>query len=133
MKQIPIDECPAGTYLDVAVAKAQYHGEHLVIDFKHRLFSTSDRAISCIKLSRYSTDIAPAWELVEELHDQSIFMCLSDENDLYEWYCGLTNAIDDRTISFEIGADTAPLAITRAYLKAKGVEFVEVADETNTD
>ena len=124
MKQIPVDECPAGTYLDVAVVKAQYHGEHLVIDFKHRLFSTSDRAISCIKLSRYSTDIAAAWELIDRMGTQyapSIYQ-------IGQWYCNFL--VDGGRI--ESCAETAPLAITRAYLKVEEVEFVEVPDETNT-
>jgi len=126
MKQIPVDECPAGIYLDVAVAKAQYHGEHLVIDFKHRLFSTSDRAISCIKLSRYSIDIAAAWILAPDVLFDYELRCW-----IKAWQTG--NCVWDREGNGEFlvnsEADAAPLVITRTYLKAKGIEFVEIPEE----
>ena len=130
MKQIPVDECPAGIYLDVAVTKAQYHGEHLVIDFKHRLFSTSDRAISCIKLSRYSTDIAAAWELVEILYRQAEEWISIARDSSGNYWAGVIGSVSDWDWwKYSSVAGTVPLAITRAYLKAKGVEFVEVPEE----
>jgi len=153
MKQIPIDECPAGPELDAAVAKARYSEIELVIDLEHGLIATSETRLCeslesgwigwesilkgeaesfCLKLLKYSTDITEAWELME-LEKMAIIPLKSDR-----WLAIPYSAIPDDYTAYRIDladgeiASTAPLAITRAYLKAKGVEFVEVADETNT-
>lgn len=45
-----------------------------------------------------------------------------------EWFYYDNDEDSDPEKEIYIEADTAPLAITRAYLKAKGVEWVEVPD-----
>jgi len=145
MKRIPIDECPAGPEIDAAVAKARYSEIELVIDLEHGLIATSETRLCeslesgwigwkstlngevesfCLKLLKYSTDITEAWELVDGAgiqHAPSIYR-------IARWYCNFM--VDGEQI--ESWATTAPLAIIRAFLKAKGIEFVEVPDETNT-
>ena len=110
MKRIPVDECPAGPALDAAVAEV-YKGPGVKLRVALETFQPS-------------TDIAAAWELLESLtEDESGISLLPYLNrDIEgEWWMGF----DTR---FVIKANTAPLAITRAYLKVKDVEWVEVPD-----
>ena len=152
MKRIPVDECPAGIEIDVAVARVRHSEINLVVDFEHGLIATSQERLAealregwigwdisedkpirfCIKLSKYSTDIITAWELVE-LEKIAVIPLKSDR-----WLAIPYSTIPDDYTAYKIDlmdgeiASTAPLAITRAFLKAKGIKFVEVPDETNT-
>lgn len=67
-------------------------------------------------LPHYSTDIAAAWEVVEKVGDIKLegYRCVDG---CFRW-CVTTFDLDD----IEIRADTAPMAICLAALKAKGVE-----------
>jgi hypothetical protein len=70
----------------------------------------------------YSADIAAAWGLTKTLYIQwDNYFDL--HHDTGHWYCG-----NDECIETLVMADSAPLAISRAFLKANGIEFVEVAE-----
>jgi len=64
----------------------------------------------------YSTNIAAAWEVVEKLKDKNIFFII------HPWVdkC-LLEVYGDSYRRGNLSADTAPLAICRASLKALGV------------
>ncbi len=110
MKRIPIDECPAGLAIDAAVAEV-YTGPGIKLRVVLETFCPS-------------TDIAAAWELVEHWmaeNKENTFDIVSNQEPKLRWLAFFES---DKSMI----ADTAPLAITRAYLKAKGVEFIEVPD-----
>lgn len=68
----------------------------------------------------YSTDIAAAWRVVEELDLLSGFSFERSDNKFqFAKYAG--GYENDRDVFVE--ADTAPLAICLAALKAKGISF----------
>ena len=70
----------------------------------------------CDDLPAYSTDIADAWEVVERLRGERIYlMRLTNGTDVYG--CWFGSGIHDLVYS-EL-CDTAPLAICRAALLAK--------------
>lgn len=149
MKRIPVDECPAGRAIDVAVAIAGYD-KNLVVDFEYGLIATSKMRLRealesgwigwdsilkgeagsfCLESPKYSTDIVAAWDLMR-LESMAIIPLKSDR-----WLAIPYSAIPDDYTAYKIDltdgeiASTAPLAIARAYLKARGVEFVEVPEE----
>lgn len=67
----------------------------------------------------YSTSIAPAWEVVEKL-DDCLHLREHGEEGIWEaWFCGLGEPENENRVAH---ADTAPLAICLAALKAVGVE-----------
>ena len=69
---------------------------------------------------RYSTDIAAAWEVVEKLRNDGRFLQLDSLGfDGEQWRCffALTE-IEEEKFPWVGEADTAPLAICRAALKA---------------
>jgi len=125
--KIPIDEVPAGPILDAAIA--ELHGwQRIGIELWPPDIDPymPENRLKCWEISEvvgstrppyYSINIAAAWELIEDIfgnysHEVTIeFGWL--KNPVYAWHChmGLVDAI----------ADTAPLAICRAYLKAKGI------------
>jgi hypothetical protein len=149
MVKIPVDECPAGTVMDAAVAKALSHLVFCQLDFD-RWFIASDRDAFqqglmnglfweggggrepryCLDMPNYSADIAAAWKLFS-------YLCK-------EWFCVKSIFIKDLRIKVNLYRDSkallyadptitaiaqyAPLAITRAFLKANGVEYIEVPD-----
>ena len=127
MPKIPVDECPAGPALDATVAEAlglktkwfEY------ADSKMRLClvgKTASGNVDWRSIPAYSTDIAAAWGLWDAdmtIHrqDGQCHCILSPEYGLcMELLLSKASAV----------ADTAPLAICRAFLKANGVEYVEV-------
>ena len=89
--------------------------------------------LDIISLSSWSTDIASAWELVK-LEKMAIIPLKSDR-----WLAIPYSTIPDDYTAYKIDlidgeiASTVPLAIVRAFLKAKGVEFVEVPEELCDD
>jgi len=97
MKQIPVDECPAGGEMDAAVAKVR----------------------QCTEDPKPSIDPNAAWELMKVSGLGKVEIITFGP-----W--------SETFLEFGIIRGPDPLAITRAYLKVKGVEFVEVPDETNT-
>ncbi len=70
----------------------------------------------CKETRPYSTDISAAWEVVEKLKDNPDF---ADITITYPWCVALNYNFETGWIKGE--ADTAPLAICRAALKALGV------------
>lgn len=79
---------------------------------------------------RYSTDIAAAWEVVEKLmgaNDVEVYRLHSIPPEPTEWACRIGNAIDG-PCEFA-SADTAPLAICRAAIRATALKPDSVAPE----
>ena len=119
MPKIPIDECPAGPALDATVAEA--------LGFKTRWFEYADGSeilllvgktasgnVDWRSIPAYSTNIAAAWELAEK---ERMRIGWTEAWDVPYAAC--------RELICEY-ADKHPLAICRAFLKANGVEYVEV-------
>ena len=139
MKQILVDECPVGVEIDAVVAEMVgdpgYFSDYVVINGTRKDIETwiskdwtpEEPPPGCYAGEMpygYSIDIWSAWELIDRMGMQyapSIYQ-------IARWYCSFL--VDGERI--ESCATTAPLAITRAFLRAKGIEFVEVPDETNT-
>jgi len=68
--------------------------------------------VDFVPLPKYSTDIAAAWEVVEEME------LVVGYGLLYKWH--VRNSWEDDLASVHTNADTAPLAICRAALKVVG-------------
>ena len=70
----------------------------------------------------YSSDISAAWLVVEKMRERGFTLSIHTDyivNDcLYEYCCIVWTNTGGRDFSFEIGAETAPLAICRAALAA---------------
>jgi len=62
----------------------------------------------------YSTDISAAWEVVEKMGNVDKLHDVELRTSIRGWICNIFNSFD----SFEVNADTAPLAICRAALLA---------------
>lgn len=126
MKRIPVDECPAGPWLDAAVAEAQGKiacDRWSPVNFPEPGYIKvcwHDNCYPANYPAQYSRNIAAVWELVDEMYeeeDQEIFSRF-----MKEWMrAGLGPA------------HLTVLRITRAYLKAKGIKFVEVPEELCDD
>jgi hypothetical protein len=158
MKRIPIDECPAGPALDAAAGKALGWTEYEIDGLRfwqapaqeeqpgewestgYFIYPThSDlhfelpahlRLYGGKGTWRPSKDIAAAWELVEDLYKQAGEWISTTRSHKGNYCAGVIGTVSDWDWwEYSSEADTAPLAITRAYLKAKGVEFVEVPDD----
>jgi hypothetical protein len=122
MPKIPVDECPAGPEMDAAVAEA--------LGFKTKGFEYADgsKIFLCLvgktasgnvawrSIPAYSTDIAAAWVLAEK---ERMRIGWTEAWDVPYAAC--------RELICEY-ADKHPLAICRAFLKANGVEHVEVPE-----
>jgi hypothetical protein len=65
-------------------------------------------------IPRYSEDIAAAWEVVERMRGEGWSFELLYLKTISKWLCKINGFYDT--------ADTAPMAIALAALKAKGVE-----------
>jgi hypothetical protein len=81
-----------------------------------------------LPLPKYSTDIKDAWQVVEKLRDRYVYIDLTNNDDLY--CCELMEQDwenESRYFTYYADAETAPLAICLAALKAVGVE-VEVTE-----
>jgi hypothetical protein len=73
----------------------------------------------------YSTDIKCAWLVVEKLRRQGIFLSVIPQIDNYAVYVWSNVGESDKYNTYPLGtleAETAPLAICLAALKACGVE-----------
>jgi Phage ABA sandwich domain len=105
MKPEDIENMPAGRSLDFLIAERVMHEDVMKSQFAPM---------------RYSTDIADAWQVVEKLREQGFplhIQCLQNPQNPY----GVAGYHDLRTDAW-IWADTAPLAICRAALKAVSQE-----------
>ncbi len=84
---------------------------------------TANGIVELYDCPRYSTDIAAAWEVVEEMKKRVIYKYPVCPNIVYHhsdnlWWCEFFSGDWMRNAS----ADTAPLAICRAGLLAVGVK-----------
>ena len=121
-----MSELNAGHELDALIAEK-------VMGFAVKLWPHTDRLFVAergngtqILLPAYSTDIAAAWEVVEKLGERFHARLLTPfirSGDNHYW-CGFTplgmTGFNGRP-DYEAVAETAPLAICRAALKAVGV------------
>jgi len=135
MPKIHVSDCPAGFVLDAAVAETRGwrwilypspFGDDVVMrcivppeKFKPELAAKGNEPPGYLYLPKYSTDIATAWPLVEELK-----MRCGYSHQRHEPFAMLECEEYGTLVQY---ADTVPLAITRAYLKARGV--TEVPEE----
>ena len=137
MSKTPIDEVPAGPALDAAVAEAlgwkwmaypapatgkMLRGLYPPRRYKEEFAAKGDEPVGVFDVLPYSTDIGTAWELIEELKDKHKLLAI-----LMEWPKGWFVELCHTPIKYRGIADTASLAICRAFLKANGVEYVEDA------
>jgi hypothetical protein len=125
MPKIPVAQAPAGPALDAAVAEARTGNKW------------EEGWMQGVRPYPWSTDIAAAWELVEAEYmaiiplDNGMWVAPLDVAMTNYWNSPdgeLALSYYELHLGNSIVADTAPLAIARAYLKAKGVEEVEVPD-----
>lgn len=133
MPKIPVDECLAGPEMDAAVAKA------LGLKVQWRLWIDEPQPIYLAgiyadahddwaehedwrQVLPYSTDIAAAWELLPKM--QSAYgILLAILHNMAE--CKIMK--DNKPIVGRAESEEgAPLAICRAFLKANGIEYIEV-------
>jgi hypothetical protein len=141
MPKIPIDECPAGPAMDAAVAKALgwvkvecdgiYYWSDPSVDEWHTdriasIYSTVGHKLEGAIVWSPSTDIAAAWELLPRmqsaygillalLHDVTECKIMKDDKPI------IGRAEDEKT-------EPSSLAISRAFLKARGIEFIEMPE-----
>jgi len=135
--KVPIDDCPAGPWLDEAAAGAmRWRREYVQIYGSAAPWVGNDGNVVAGMDWSPSSNIEAAWELVEKLRNESMEMqeafiaSLVVQRD--RW-----SEVNDQTIAewlmFNVfrwlfwKADT-PLAITRAFCKAHGITEVEVPD-----
>ena len=132
--KIPVDECPAGPAMDAAIAKIlNGHSFDGLGRIENRGGTIAEFCKICNKprgyhrLWSYSTDIAAAWELFKELKEKqspvTIYQIDGWKN--HSWTCW----IDRDGSNLRADANSAPLAICRAFLKAHGVEYIDVEPE----
>jgi len=134
MKRVPISECPAGPWLDAAVAKA--------IGYEVNGASVDDTfyPAGCIKSGEFvsfnrnlgawwspSTDITAAWELVEEGDLLVENFLTKNEDDKYV-ICHKYHGFGEWPEYYEGNDEDVSLVIARAFLRAKGVEYVEIPE-----
>ena len=123
MSKIPVDECPAGPEMDAAVAKAlgwHWHDGRGTAGPSYWETATGDFAH--IDDFEPSTEIAVAWGFASGVLNGRH---LTFEGDKWTiWHFEECDLCDDAI------AETAALVLSRAFLKANGVEYVEVENES---
>jgi hypothetical protein len=103
--KISVDECPAGYWMDVAIA--QEIG-----------FAGDD-------VFRPSTDMVVVDEFIDRLTGMGYkFLMGCYDSESGEHFC--TAQVLNGESGFVTTANTRPLAISRLFLKASGIEYVEV-------
>ena len=124
--KIDVRECEAGPVVDAACAEALGFVELPQGDYGSEWLHVETGAMP-MGLPKYSTEIAPAWELVEAMGEKwfvvqvemvrgSHCSCI-----VFDW------SIEARDGNVAEGyANTMPLAICRAFLLAHGVTELEV-------
>jgi len=140
MDLISVDVCPAGIALDLAVEELR-QGCSLVLDKERRLIATSvDRlrqtiesgwigwegskdtpAVFCLELPKYSTDMVAAFTLVlnPPESENHVYLPSITQHEAGDWLVSFGRMSP-------IAGHTLPLAITRAYLKARGVTEIRM-------
>lgn len=111
-----IDAMPAGAAMDALVAewvmgweRKPWTDPYDGLSYSHEFYSKERQRWLADNPKAYSSDIAAAWLVMEKAHGQDWLVQV--DNDEGEWHCyiGGRSAI----------AETAPLAICRAALRAK--------------
>jgi len=140
MSKTPVDECPAGREMDAAIEEilgySGYFSDYILINNQRYDIKTwiwkdwtpEDPPKGWrpgIMPRNYSADIAAAWELAEWLVQNHEFYITNFYNP-----GGWSASYRKKSGSDWIPSDTktAPLAICRAFLKANGIEYVEVPE-----
>lgn len=100
--QIDIDAMPAGRELDEQIAR--------------QIFNWQD--VKRAEAPYYSTNIAAAWQVVERMKPLGVWLV-----DLQDYYKAAFLNSDDDVVGGEASAETAPLAICCAALKAQVVQL----------
>jgi hypothetical protein len=125
MAKIPVTDCPAGPALDAAVAKVMGWERLPVesVDYPTYKWLAPEEGnwYKRTMLEVWSFDISAAWKLTERMgprHAPSLYQ-------IAKWYCNFL--VEGERV--EASAETAPLAITRAFLLAHGVTEVEPPDD----
>jgi hypothetical protein len=135
--KVPVDEAPAGSAMDAAVAEvlgwlpyecdAIWYWKDMSDDdfpyynyvaYSHNVHSYE---LEDVKVWSPSTDIAAAWELLEGFTAQIATL----SGGMWGVILGTHPMEPTRSVK----AETAPLAICRAFLRASGVIEIEVDDE----
>lgn len=155
--KILIDETPAGPEMDAAVAgmldKPGYFSDYIVINGKRHDVRTwiweswapedpPKGWRAGLMPKPYSTDIAAALDLIRWFHEsRSVINKVTEERDLgiyLEVFSDLSGGaviVGDHplywyTEGFDDLRKDGPLAICRTFLRASGVEYIEVEDES---
>lgn len=124
--RISVDEYPAGYWLDIACAQAiGYAGDDV-----HEFNFLQKPLYRNYQPFKPSTDIAIADQLIDRLARDGYLVAV--------YYGPSSNgnrarvemvAFDSERCGINSEAQTRPLAITRAFLKARGVEYIEIQDK----
>jgi len=147
MPKIPVTQAPAGPALDAAVAEARgwqilvmdnnafwvTYGEHDMWSASGYLSLLPDEGWIKEPLPIYgekgiwnpSTDIAAAWELVEEKKSEIMAKDWVDFCDILKELILPNSGWRDE---YALLSGLSPLTITRAYLKAKSIEEIDIPD-----
>lgn len=125
MPKTPVDECPAGPAVDAAVAEAL--GHKVVLHYGQLMVKTPDGLHA--DPEPYSTDIAVAWEALEHLFQLNSLQDIHLEH-LEHTGWGISTCYNKVEGGWDgwVYAETAPLAICRAFLKVNGIEYIEVLE-----
>lgn len=118
----------AGRDLDARIAEMVFRWQWYIADNVQYLRSPHPFAYGCVidsegthylkALPAYSTDIAAAWLVVEQIHQRGLCVSVSA---LHEWDTKYECSVHHESILDVVAsgeADTAPLAICRAALAA---------------
>lgn len=109
-------ELEVGRELDMRIAEMVMNWHAPTRRCPHWYPKSDDLAMNILgpEVPNYSTDIAAAWEVVEKLHEDFAFTCE---------YVGHLYVVQlwSNTKKVIASADTVPLAICRAALKAVNV------------
>ena len=129
MTTIDVREAPAGKAIDeaCAAAKGYIEWEDVIGNTVHAEWPQA-RDFVTAKIWRPSTDIAVAWELVEEMEANG--WVTEVNNFSIGWDCQVFYHWPITPATGYVVAHTAPLAICRAFLLAHGITDLEVTGET---
>jgi hypothetical protein len=131
--KVPVDEAPAGAALDAVVADCLGWKRCPGGNISHWIPPGFNMPV----VRSWSTDIAAAWELVEELSPMTADgLSFALYRGSSYWKVGnirhcaefKESGVDGRR--YMAHAETASLAITRVYLKVRSITEVEIPDES---
>lgn len=132
-----IDEMPAGREMDKAISRYIFGNTKFCCkdydDDYHAIKEPNGCFVNYELVPRYSTDIAAAWQVVEQVtktqcDDTGSFYVFKIVKKHHKWctyikhplWMGIHNELGKNYEMYQAYADTAPLAICRCALKAMG-------------